>query len=173
MNKIGSALDTSHWYLVQLKPNGQNVAITNLTRQGIRVFHPHHRTSQRRGQRFIEVTAPLFPGYLFVKLDTSPPHFRSVNGTLGVAKLVSFGDTPRALPRGLMTELMSRCDPDGFLKPQVDLPEGTEVKIISGPFSQFMARVAAARPGERVWIILDLMGHETRVAVDRSNLLLA
>ena len=74
-----------NWYLVQLKPNGHRLAKANLERQGFKTFLPLQNVTKRSAHKFVDRRVPLFPGYMFVKLDIAQNDWRKVNSTLGVA----------------------------------------------------------------------------------------
>lgn len=156
----------TRWYLAQLKPNGQNLAERNLNRQNFRTFLPMQEKTARRNGRFASVLRPLFPGYIFVAFNPARGAWRAINSTQGVTKLVSFGRFPTSLPRGLVSELMLRCDEGGKLLPPQNLTPGDKVTLTSGAFSEFVATVERIAPDRRVWVLLDLMGRTTRVAVE-------
>ena len=169
MNNVEAHAVEMDWYLAQLKPNGQAVAERNLHRQGFETFMPRQAISRRRGTQFIDRLAPLFPGYLFVALNSASHPWRRVNGTYGVSRLVSFGDVPRPLPRDLVENFRRACRCSDVLEPSRTLTPGDEVEILSGPFSQFIARIEALSPGDRVWALIDMMGQETRVALSAAQ----
>ena len=108
----GNHFETA-WYVAQLKPNAQGLAITNLQRQGFEVFHPVRRVTRRAGGAFRAALRPLFPGYLFVGADMAAPPLSRVNATRGVGRLVSFGAAPSPLPAQLVAGLRARCDGAG------------------------------------------------------------
>lgn len=163
--------DCASWYLVQIRPNAFHIAERNLARQGFAVFCPRQEETRRRAGRFVTVQAPLFPGYLFVSFDETSAPWRVINSTYGVSRLVSFGDRRPALaPHELVAGLMARCDAQGVLKPLQTLATGDAVQVISGPFSQFAATVEQFEPNKRVWILLELLGSATRMAVDVARL---
>ena len=158
------------WNLVQLKPNSARIAERNLLRQGFGVFLPRIEETLRRGQRFVTEQRPLFPGYAFVGLDPANPNWRSVNGTLGVSRLVSFGAAPAQVPDDLVLGLMARCDGDGLLQPEAELQPGDRVVLTHGPFTDFVATIDRIAPDRRVWVLLDLMGQQVRLKADASHL---
>jgi len=47
---------------------------------------------------------------------------------------------------------------------------GDAVKISGGPFAEFIATVETISPDQRVWVLLDLMGRTTRLAVQPEAL---
>ncbi len=163
-------LDIVPWRLVQLKPNCLQIARRNLLRQGFVVFSPMEETTKRRGGRFVKITAPLFPGYLFLGSPDGTPPPRVVNSTYGVSRLVSFADEiPAVVPREIVLGLMARCDDQEVLKPQNVLAPGDEVRVKSGPFAAFIGRVEALGGQQRVWVLLDLLGGATKVAMHQKN----
>lgn len=162
--------DTLRWFLAQLKPNSLSIATKNLNRQGFRSFAPQTTEMRRFGHQFRTQQRPLFPGYVFVSLDTTQGHWRAVNSTYGVTKLVAFGGKPKPVPRGLVEQLALRCDAQGQLLPSEALTPGDRVLVTHGPFVDVVADVETIEPDRRVWILLDLMGQQTRVQVDRETL---
>lgn len=157
------------WFLAQLKPNGQHLAERNLRRQNFRTFLPLQEMTTRRNGRFISALRPLFPGYLFVAFNPARGAWRAINSTHGVTKLVSFGRFPTSLPRGLVPDLMLHCDERGVLLPQQSVNPGDTVTLTSGAFADFVATVERIEPDRRVWVLLDLMGRTTRVAVEPDS----
>ena len=157
-------MEDANWYLLQLKPNAHKTAVRNLKRQGFDTFLPLMKVTQRRGTRFIDSSRPLFPGYMFVKIAEGHTPWRSLNATLGVARLVYIGAKPRPLPAALMTELRGACDEDGLLAPQT-LKPGDLVQIKTGPFSNFIATVEELTSTDRIKLLLEIMGQESRLAV--------
>ena len=159
------------WYLVQLRPNQRAIAERNLTNQGCRLFCPLEvRPVQRRGPSETALRL-LFPGYLFASFDVARVRWTAVNSTRGVARLVSFRPhEPAEVPLSLVASLMQRCDEVGRLRPPAILNPGDQVKIVAGPFSDFVATVETLAPDRRVWVMLELMDRITRVAVAAADL---
>lgn len=162
--------EPARWYLAQLKPNAVQIALRNLRRQAFEVFNPTQMTTTRRAGKFFERESQLFPGYLFVRLDPRGSAWRTVNSTYGVARLVRFGSYPAPVPQALITDLAWRCDENGRLRPPEILRPGDCVRLTSGPFADFVTRVEAIAPDQRVWVLLDILGRATRVAVAQGEL---
>ena len=158
------------WFLVQVKPNCDAVAERNLDRQGFATFLPREDVTRELRGRFVTRRRPVFPGYLFVSFDPAQGLWRKINATYGVARLVSFGAEPAAVPDGLVAELQARCSQAGVLLPPEHLQIGDAVVLTRGPFANFAAEVVDLAPDQRVWVLLDVMGAERRVAVDAAQL---
>ena len=159
-----------HWYLVQVKPNGYRLAERNLLRQGFACFQPLVRATERRGAHFRPVSRPLFPGYLFVAFDPARAPWRKINSTAGVARLLSLGNVPQEVPKGLVADLRARLDAEGHIILTDNLEVGDRVEIQSGPFAGFIAEVAQLAPEARAHLLVDLMGRQARVTAQVTEL---
>ena len=151
------------WYLAQLKPNAGRIAQTHLARQGFETFLPLEEHTRRQRHRFVTATRPLFPGYIFVQLDTAVGGWQAVSSTTGIVRLVRFGTEPAPVPDGLVAALRARCDQAGRILPADMIDVGDRVRLASGPLTEFVATVERVAPDRRVWLLMDLMGSQTRV----------
>ena len=162
----------NQWYLIQFKPNSHRMAERNLHRQGFETFLPMQKITRRKASRFVNNLKPLFPGYMFVSVNSELAPWRSINSTIGVSRLVSFEGKPKPLPLQLISGLMLRCDASGTLLPPKSLSAGDSVEMLTGPFTTFIATVDAIDPEQRIWVLMDFMGQKTRMQVtaDQSQL---
>ena len=104
------------------------------------------KITRRKASRFVSDLKPLFPGYMFVSVNSELAPWRSINSTIGVSKLVSFEGKPKPLPLQLISGLMLRCDASGTLLPPKTLNEGDSVEMLTGPFANFIATVDTIGP---------------------------
>jgi len=160
----------TRWFLAQHKPNSHRIAERNLTRQGFRTFLPMQEETKRVRGKFATRSRPLFQGYLFVALDPRQGGWRAINATYGITRLVSLGNEPTPVPLDLVSQLMLRCDASGKLLPPRILKPGDQVTLSKGPFSDFVATIETIAPDKRVWVPIEIMGGETRVAVSAGQL---
>ena len=162
-----------HWYLIQFKPNSYRLAERNLHRQRFETFLPMQKITRRKASRFVSDLKPLFPGYMFVSVNSDLAPWRTINSTIGVSKLVSFEGKPKPLPLQLISGLMLRCDSFGALLPPKSLNEGDSVEMLTGPFANFIATVDTIDPEQRIWILMDFMGQKTLMQVTADQLQIA
>ena len=160
---MDNRLEDPRWYLAQLKPNSARIAEENLGRQGFETFLPLEEHTRRERQRFVTATRPLFPGYIFVRLDTVTGGWQAVSSTRGITRLVRFGAAPAPVPDGMVAALKARCDAAGKLLPAAEIAAGDRVRLAAGPLAEFVATVERVAPDRRVWILMEIMGGETRV----------
>ena len=155
------------WCVVHTQTYQEARAELNLRRQGFEVWLP----LVRRARRIDHVLAPLFPRYLFVRLDLSIQPWRAINGTFGVVRLLCNRDTPLVVPGGLMEEIMRRRDESGTisLMPR-RLAVGDVVKVTMGPFADLEGVFQTMSGRDRAILLLNLLGREVRASVPLRGL---
>jgi transcription elongation factor/antiterminator RfaH len=163
--------DGERWYVVQTRPHREFRAQTQLTAQGFRSFLPLHRKTVRHARKLRTLSAPFFPGYLFMVLDLSRDRWRSVNGTFGVARLVMGDEFPVAAPSGVVESLRAACTADGHLRLGELLGLGERVRVLSGPFADLVGELTRIDGAARVVVLLRLLGGEVPVSIPRLALL--
>jgi transcriptional antiterminator RfaH len=107
---------------------------------------------------------------MFVSLNSELAPWRKINSTIGVSRLVSFEWKPKPLPLQLISGLMLRCDASSTLLPPTSLKTGDSVELLTGPFANFIATVDTIDPDQRIWLLMDFMGQETRMQVSADQL---
>jgi transcriptional antiterminator RfaH len=160
------------WYVAQLKPQGYAVARRNLERQGFNCLMPMMPgTAKARGGKVVSRLRPLFPGYLFVEFDLAVNGWQAIRSTLGVSRLVTGPDgAPGPMAEGAIRELLARIDENEVIQPPQDLTVGDTVKVLSGPFADWVARIERLPEKDRVVLMFEMMGREVAVGVDVGNL---
>jgi transcriptional antiterminator RfaH len=96
--------------------------------------------------------------------------WRAVNSTYGITRIVSLGKEPTPVPLDLVSQLMLRCDQEGKLMPPKLLKPGDEVTMTKGPFADVIATIESVIADRRIWLLMDIMGGQTRVAVQAEQL---
>ena len=166
-----SRISLNRWYLAQLKPNGFQKAVANLARQNFTTFMPMQIKSVRHARKLSSVERPVFPGYIFIHLGEDRGDWRKINSTTGVARLVSFhANQPAPVPDALIEALQQRCDMAGILLPPSDLQEGESVIVSGGAFADFTGTIETILSSDRIRILFEFMGQETRVDVMTENI---
>jgi transcriptional antiterminator RfaH len=156
------------WYVVQTHPHAEAKAASHLERQGYSIYLPRYLKRRRHARRVEIVPAPLFPRYLFVAIDVLTQRWRSIQSTIGVARLVCSGEEPAVLPAAVVNELWTRQNEAGFI--QLDLrprfSSGDKIRVVEGVFAASLGLFEGMADRERVAILLDLLGRKVRVVLD-------
>jgi transcriptional antiterminator RfaH len=160
--------DQPRWYVAQTQPNAEAKAVAYLGRQGFVTYLPRYLKRRRHARRVDVVSAPLFPRYLFVEIDTAVQRWRSINSTLGVSQLVGHGDTPTPVSQHVVATLKSREDMSGFiqLNRRPAFRVGDEIRVLDGAFADCLGLYEGMKDIDRVTILLDLLGRKVRLVVD-------
>ena len=162
---------TKSWYLVYTKPRQEEVAQTNLVRQGYGVYLPHVREARKRQGRRIMVVEPLFPRYLFIRLDTHTDNWGPIRSTLGVASLVRFGQEPARIPDELIDFLRAREGEAGLHEwAEQEFRSGDRVRVAEGALLGYEGILLARTSRERVVVLLDILGRQVRTKIAVTHL---
>jgi len=154
------------WYVVETLPRKEVLAQVHLEQQAYICFVPRFRKVRRHARRVDTVLAPLFPNYLFIRIDPENHPWRSVNGTIGVKRLVgSELRLPSAVPERAMKAILDRCEGDIMTRMIEDLVPGSEVRLAYGPFADAIARIESLDGRGRVSVLLDILGRRVSVKV--------
>ncbi|CUA86457.1 transcription/translation regulatory transformer protein RfaH [Pseudidiomarina woesei] len=159
------------WYVVRTKPRQETRARQNLENQEIEAFLPEITLQKiRRGKR-TAVTEPLFPGYIFANLDDYAGKFHKVRSTFGVAKMLTFGETPATIPDALIQE-MHQINADTQQKAQQSaMPQvGEKVEITYGPFKGFMAEIVQLDGESRCIVLLNWLQKEVKATLEFNEI---
>lgn len=156
------------WYVVQTQPNAEHKAVFNLNQQGYRTYLPQYLRRRRHARRVDYVKSPLFPRYLFVAIDVASQGWRSIQSTIGVSRLICNGDMPTSIPNFIVEQLHHREDGSGYvlLEKRPNFSPGDKVRVQDGVFESCLGLVEGVTDGERVAILLDLLGRKVRVLID-------
>ncbi|KCZ47252.1 hypothetical protein HY17_19115 [Hyphomonas sp. CY54-11-8] len=112
---------------------------------------------------------PLFPGYVFTKFDPASVRWQAIDSTIGVSRLVRLGDRPARLEIGLV-ERLKQLSSKGFVAFQDDIKPDDTVRILSGPFDQWIGRVAGLSEGNRAIVLLQMTTRSVNIEIDREDL---
>lgn len=161
-----------NWYCLHTKPKREAaVAEYCATSLGLETYLPRlqqHRTI-RRVRRL--VTSPLFPRYLFCRLDLGT-HYRAVRYAPDALDLVHLGSGPAAVPDPLIGDLRTWAGGDGdLLRLPSPLRPGDSVEITDGPMRGLSAVILRAEDEkDRVAILLSALQSGIPATISRTQL---
>ena len=136
-----------YWAVARTLIHREPVAARRLEAVGFQVFAP----STDRGR-------PLFPGYLFVRIIDQ---WQAIDRTVGVLKLVRFGETPARCPDAEIDKLLAQVDADGFVRLPARPPENARGKLSIGDkvrIAGMNAIVVGMGVRERQRVLIHLLG---------------
>jgi len=161
----------NRWFVVATKAHYERIAQRHLANQHFETFLPLRRKTVRSARRLCLRMAPLFPGYLFIRLDILRARWRSINGTVGVRYIITQDERPVPLPKGFVETLIGFTQEDGALGYGHALKVGDAVEIACGPFGRQVGELIALDDRGRVAVLLKLLSTVVPVRTEMTNLL--
>ena len=114
--------------------------------------------------------APVFPGYIFVIFDTERDRWHSINGTVGVSRLLTALKRPVPVPGDVVQALIGAIDVSGCVVLGADLRVGQAVRVVAGPFVGGLGVLERLDGKRRVRVLLNIMGGQMPLMIDRTDL---
>jgi transcriptional antiterminator NusG len=126
------------------------------TEEEIEVREGKRRTIERR----------VFPGYILVQMKMDEDSWYVVRNTPGVTGFVGMGNEPTPLRPEEVNQIMRRMEAEAP-KIKVTFKPGQRVRIIDGPFNDFMGTVGDIDMEKaKVRVMVSFFGRETPVELD-------
>jgi transcriptional antiterminator NusG len=126
------------------------------TEEEIEVRDGKRRTYQRR----------VFPGYILVEMAMTDDSWYVVRNTPGVTGFVGMGTKPTPLREEEVQRIIKRMEADAP-KVKVTFKPGQRVRIVQGPFSDFIGSVDDINMEKgKVRVMVSFFGRETPVELD-------
>lgn len=155
------------WYLLQCKSRQDFRAEVHLRNQGYTCFQPVIQAERlRHGKRQL-LNEPLFPGYLFIRLDCTRDNWGPIRSTRGVCRLVGFNGCPLPVPDEVVATVKSRVAESPCI---THLQPGDKVIIKDDAFADIEAIFSAFDGERRVIILLNLMQRQQQVVLPVSRI---
>jgi transcriptional antiterminator RfaH len=148
------------WYVIHCETGKDRQVEHFAVLAGLETFDPRIPcTRKRNGDK------PLFPGYVFARLDLSADDGLKIRGLPGVRRLVDAGGHPCSIDEGLIEVIRRRSD---SYRGEAGRPfaPGDRVRVIGGSFADLEGIFSEALSGhERVAILIDMMRREIRLVL--------
>jgi transcriptional antiterminator RfaH len=146
-------MESCRWTLVRTHPRREKTACIHIARQGGSPYCPR-----------ITAGEVMFPCYVFVY--SCELNLRWLNSTVAVSSVVRMGREPAVVPVEFVGALKDREGEDGLIRLDEGprFTPGQKVRVKSGAFRDFGGIYEGMLPGQRVQILLELMGRETLVS---------
>lgn len=169
------AAEGSEWYVVhsysgyenKVKKNlEQRIETMGMQNKIFRVVVPTEeeveiRDGQKRSNR-----RRVFPGYILVQMIMDDESWYVVRNTPGVTGFVGSGTRPTPLSQEEVDKILQRMEAEQP-RIKVSFRVGETVRIVEGPFTDFMAVVDELYPERgKVRLLVSFFGRETPVEMD-------
>jgi transcriptional antiterminator RfaH len=167
MSAMPSSTSQPRWYVIQCKPRQDRRALENLQRQGYSCYLPTLKVEKLRHGRKLDVQEALFPGYLFIQLDTIRDNWSPIRSTRGVSQIVRVREQPLPVCNEVVDLIRQR-----LAREELPVPcfrPGERVLITEGCFAQLEAIFVAGDGAERVMLLLSILQREQTLSFPLSG----
>lgn len=167
--------DERHWYVVHCY-SGQENKVRHAIEQRIEtmgmqdkifdvVVPTEEEIEVREGKRRT-VERRVFPGYILVQMLMDEDSWYVVRNTPGVTGFVGMGNEPTPLRPEEVAQIMRRMEAEAPTV-KVTFRPGQKVRIIDGPFNDFIGTVGDIDMEKaKVRVLVSFFGRETPVELD-------
>jgi transcriptional antiterminator NusG len=163
------------WYVIHTYSGYENKVKTNLEHRidsmGVRdkifqvIIPTEEEIEIKDGQRRT-VQRKVFPGYVLVEMVMGDDSWYVVRNTPGVTGFVGAGTRPTALEDSEVKRILKQMKMEAP-KVKVTFSRGERVKVVDGPFTDFIGVVDDINPEKgKVRVLVSFFGRETPVELD-------
>jgi transcription antitermination factor NusG len=154
------------WFAIQVRTRYESVAATVLRGKGYESFLPMYKSRRRWSDRIKEIQLPLFPGYLFCRLD--PQNRLPILKTPGVVQIIGVGRNPMPLDEYEVKAIQTVVQSGLSREPWPFLQVGNRVRIERGPLSDLDGILLALKGHYRIVLSVTLLQRAVAVEIDRA-----
>ena len=167
------------WYIVHTYSGHENKVKVNLEKRieymnmGEKIFRvevPQKTVTQIKGGKKQEREEKIFPGYVLVEMIMDEDSWYVVRHTAGVTKFVGSAKRPIPAKDSEIKKVIHRSTSQSQ-KIELDVKAGDKVRIVSGPFADFIADIIEVYPDKsKLRANVSIFGRETPVELEYKQI---
>lgn len=174
---VGPGAEEPAWYAIHTYSGYENkvkshlearIASMDMRNKIFRVIVPMEEEVEiKQGQRRT-VQRKTFPGYVLVEMIMGDESWNVVRYTPGVTSFVGSGAKPVPLLEDEIRTILKQVTKETEKpKAKVSFSKGQSVRVIDGPFTDFIGKVSEINPEKnKVTVLVSFFGRETPVVLD-------
>lgn len=159
------------WCVVHTQPMQEQLATINLENQGFEVYYPKFQKERRHARKVETVIKPLFPRYVFIRINLDETPWRSINGTRGVSYLIMENSNKPATLNDIIIHELKNKEENGLVPVTIfnQLKSGEKVIILKGPLQGQKAYVKSLNDQGRATLLISLLGKDVIINSDYES----
>lgn len=179
VEKKSSKKNEKRWYIVHTYSGYENKVKGNLEKRieymnmGDKIFRvevPQKTVTQIKGGRKQEKDEKIFPGYVLVEMIMDEDSWYVVRHTAGVTKFVGSAKKPIPAKDSEIKKIINRAGSQ-TQRIELDVKAGDKVRIISGPFAEFIGDITEVYPDKsKLRASVSIFGRETPVELEYKQI---
>lgn len=170
--------DNKDWYVIHTYSGYENKVKANLEKRvdsmnmGDKIFRvlvPVEDELQTNNGKQKIVKKKVYPGYVLVEMVMTDDSWYVVRNTPGVTGFVGTGSKPIPLQDSEVHKILQYMGLEQR-KPRIDFAVGENVRVISGPFENFIGSIDEIYPDKgKVRVMVSMFGRETPVELEYTQ----
>ncbi len=168
------------WYIVNTYSGYENKVKVNLEKRieymnmGEKIFRvevPQKTITQVKAGKKTEKDEKVFPGYVLVEMIMDEDSWYVVRHTAGVTRFVGSAKKPIPARDSEIKKVLGRATSDAPQRIELDVKAGDKVRIISGPFAEFVGDITEVYPDKaKLRANVSIFGRETPVELEYKQI---
>jgi transcription antitermination factor NusG len=156
------------WFAVQVRSRSEKIVAYILQNKGFEYLLPLYTVTRQRSDRTVGLQLPLFPGYLFCRLDLNS-RLLPLFTTPGVVRLLGIGATPAPVDDSEIDALRAILKAGRAPRPWPMPKEGERVRIGAGPLRGVEGVLVSQKRNSRLVVSVTLLQRAVAVEVDPDS----
>jgi transcription antitermination factor NusG len=156
---------TLPWFALQVRPRYEKLVALVLENKGFSHYLPLYTSDHRWSDRNVEVELPLFPGYLFCRLDLKH-RILPVLTTPGVIKILGVGHSPVSVDEAEIHSVQDVLRSGLAVRPWPMPRVGERVVVEAGPLRGVEGVLTSVKNKTRLIVSVSLLQRGVAVEVD-------
>lgn len=158
----------ARWYAVYTCANHERRVADQFVGRSVEHFLPMYESVRRWKDRKVRLQLPLFPGYLFVHMET---HERlRVLQAPGVVRLVGFNGSPTPMPDKDVERVREFLGQGLRAEPHPYLQAGRRARVVHGPLAGMEGIILRRKNRSRLVLSFDLIQRSMAIEIDETDL---
>ena len=167
------------WYIVHTVTGHENKVKVNLEKRIeymnmadkiFRIEVPQKTVTKMKDGKKTDREEKIFPGYVLVEMIMDDDSWYVVRHTAGVTKFVGSAKKPIPAKDSEIKKIIHKTQ-NQVTKVELDVKAGDKVRIISGPFSEFIGDITEVYPDKsKLRAMVSIFGRETPVELEYKQI---
>ena len=167
------------WYIVHTYSGHENKVKVNLEKRIeymnmadkiFRIEVPQKTVTKMKDGKKTDREEKIFPGYVLVEMIMDDDSWYVVRHTAGVTKFVGSAKKPIPAKDSEIKKIIHKTQ-NQVTKVELDVKAGDKVRIISGPFSDFIGDITEVYPDKsKLRAMVSIFGRETPVELEYKQI---
>lgn len=168
------------WYIVHTYSGHENKVKVNLEKRieymnlGDKIFRvevPQKTVTKVKDGKKHDRDEKIFPGYVLVEMIMDDDSWYVVRHTAGVTKFVGSSKRPIPARESEIKKIIHRTNQTQSVKIELDVKVGDKVRIITGPFADFIGDITEVYPDKsKIRASVSIFGRETPVELEYKQI---